>query len=46
MIRTLQTIARMWRRIYMPGESQRDEADQISERVVARELLPTDAGSG
>ena len=28
-IRTLQTIARMWRRIYMPSESQRDEADQI-----------------
>ena len=44
-IRTLQTIARMWRRIYMPSESQRDEADQISDRVVARELLPTDTGS-
>ena len=43
--RTLQTVARMWRRIYIPNESQRNESAQISARVVAREVLPTDTGS-
>jgi glycosyltransferase involved in cell wall biosynthesis len=39
-VRTLKTIARMWRRIYMPSESQRAEAESIAGQVVAREIVP------
>ena len=39
-VRTLRTIARMWRRIYMPSADLRRETDQIAARVVAREVLP------
>jgi glycosyltransferase involved in cell wall biosynthesis len=39
-VRTLKTIARMWRRIYMPNESQRAEGESIAGQVVAREIVP------
>lgn len=39
-LRTLKTIVRMWRRIYMPTPSQRREADEIAKRVIATEHLP------
>ena len=45
-LRTLRTIARMWRRIYMPTPSQRDEAEEIGRRVTATEYLPASAESG
>jgi glycosyltransferase involved in cell wall biosynthesis len=45
-LRTLRTIARMWRRIYLPTASQRDEADRISTRDVATEILPEDTEGG
>ena len=38
--RTLRTIGHMWRRIYMPTPSQREETEQIATRIVAREVLP------
>ena len=42
-LRTLGTIATMWRRIYMPSRRQRSEADEIAQRVIATEHLPTAA---
>lgn len=39
-LRTLRTIGRMWRRIYLPTSGQREEADRISKRVTAREYVP------
>jgi glycosyltransferase involved in cell wall biosynthesis len=44
-IRTLRTIARMWRRIYMPTSLQRDEAAETAERVMATERTPSTVGS-
>jgi glycosyltransferase involved in cell wall biosynthesis len=38
--RTLRTIARMWRRIYIPTPRQRSEADEIAKRVTATEYEP------
>ncbi len=43
-LRTLKTIGRMWRRIYMPNMNQRREAEEITNRVVASEYLPAAAG--
>jgi glycosyltransferase involved in cell wall biosynthesis len=40
-LRTLRTIVRMWRRIYMPTPSQRREAEDINRRVIATEHLPS-----
>jgi glycosyltransferase involved in cell wall biosynthesis len=40
-LRTLRTIVRMWRRIYMPTPSQRREAEDIARRVIATEHLPS-----
>lgn len=45
-VRTLRTIARMWRRIYMPTPSQREEADAINQRVTATEYQPSAVGPG
>jgi glycosyltransferase involved in cell wall biosynthesis len=42
-LRTLRTIARMWRRIYAPSLEQRREADSIRARIVAREHVPVAA---
>jgi len=39
-LRTLKTIARMWRRIYLPTIGQRGEAEEISKRITATEYLP------
>ena len=39
-LRTLKTVARMWRRIYMPTPRQRREAEDIAGRVIATEHLP------
>lgn len=39
-LRTLKTIARMWRRIYLPTLGQRGEAEEIARRVIATEYLP------
>ena len=39
-LRTLRTIARMWKRIYMPSVSQRREAEEVGRRVTATEYLP------
>jgi glycosyltransferase involved in cell wall biosynthesis len=36
-IRTLRTVATMWRRIYLPSAKQRREAEEISRRVIAIE---------
>jgi glycosyltransferase involved in cell wall biosynthesis len=44
-IRTLRTIARMWRRIYMPTSRQRSEAAEAAERVIATERTPSTVGS-
>jgi glycosyltransferase involved in cell wall biosynthesis len=44
--RTLKTIGRMWRRIYMPTPSQRGEAEEIAGRVTATEYLPAGTESG
>lgn len=45
--RTLATIARMWRRIYVPSAQQRAEADEASRRIVAVEYEPgTPPGDG
>jgi len=44
--RTLRTIARMWRRIYMPSAQQRAEADEINRRVTGTEYLPASPESG
>jgi dolichol-phosphate mannosyltransferase len=41
--RTLRTIGRMWRRIYMPTRAQRREADAIAAERVATEYVPTAA---
>lgn len=40
-LRTLKTIARMWRRIYMPTAGQRREAQDKASRLVATERLPS-----
>jgi glycosyltransferase involved in cell wall biosynthesis len=40
-LRTLRTIASMWRRIYLPTKRQRSEADEIARRVIATEHQPT-----
>ncbi len=37
-MRTLRTVARMWKRIYAPNRRQRQEAEEISERVLAKEI--------
>ena len=42
-IRTLRTIARMWRRIYRPSRVQRIEAEEIGGRIVATERSPASA---
>jgi glycosyltransferase involved in cell wall biosynthesis len=39
--RTLRTVARMWRRIYLPTRGHRAEAEEISTRVNATEYLPS-----
>ena len=44
-MRTLRTIARMWRRIYMPTPRQRSEADGINRRITATEYNPVAAES-
>jgi glycosyltransferase involved in cell wall biosynthesis len=44
-LRTLRTIGRMWRRIYLPTPAQRREAEEATSRVTARERLPTVAES-
>ena len=41
-VRTLKTIARMWRRIYMPSESQRDEAESDRRSGRRQGDLPAD----
>jgi glycosyltransferase involved in cell wall biosynthesis len=41
--RTLRTIARMWRRIYIPTRAQREEADATAMRVIATEVRPATA---
>jgi len=41
--KTLRTIARMWRRIYLPTQDQRKEAEAIAIRRVATEYVPTPA---
>ncbi len=38
--RTLRTIGRMWKRIYLPSAQQREAADEINRRVVATEYAP------
>ena len=43
--RTLRTIGRMWRRIYVPSPAQRREAEKTKQAVHAVELLPTSAES-
>jgi len=43
--RTLATIARMWRRIYVPSAQQRAEADAASRRIVAAEYEPEPVGA-
>lgn len=43
-LRTLRTIAYMWRRIYRPTAQQREEADAIAGRVIATEYVPAAAG--
>jgi hypothetical protein len=43
--RTLRTIARMWRRIYLPTAAQRQEGEEISSRVTAVEYLPAPVGT-
>jgi Glycosyl transferase family 2 len=44
-LRTLRTIARMWRRIYMPTSRQRREAEETAKRVIAAERTPSTVGS-
>jgi glycosyltransferase involved in cell wall biosynthesis len=39
-IRTLKTVARMWRLIYMPTEAQRAETDRAAGEISAREVSP------
>ena len=41
--RTLRTVARMWRRIYMPTKDQRRQAETAWKRRVATEYIPTAA---
>ena len=41
--RTLKTIARMWRRIYIPTQAQRREAEATAARRVATEYVPAAA---
>lgn len=43
--RTLRTVARMWRRIYMPTRTHRSEGEEISGRITATEYLPGTSGS-
>lgn len=45
-LRTLRTIGRMWRRIYLPTPAQRLEADEIKRGVNAVERLPSSVESG
>lgn len=39
-MRTLRTIARLWRRIYLPTPRQRREAEEIAKRITATEYMP------
>ncbi len=43
--RTLRTVVRMWRRIYLPNRGQRAETEAIAGRITATEYLPDHAAS-
>lgn len=38
--RTVKTVIRMWKRIYIPSRRDRQDAEEVSKRVVAHEVLP------
>ena len=44
--RTLKTVMRMWRRIYLPSRTQRQEAEAGASLVPAREIVPGVATPG
>ena len=44
--RTMKTVIRMWRRIYLPTRTQRQEAEAGASSVPSREILPGTAKTG